>query len=157
MSRRRRALLEGTIDVMAQHVSVLLVDDLDGSVADRTVTFALDGRRYEIDLNADHERLLRAALEPFIDGARRAGRSEVSAHRRRTLSARDTRTGPPDREEGRTADSPPDGQPPTQPEVPATSPAVVPPAHFSNPVTHAATRRGTATRPGSVEIFTHRA
>ncbi len=41
---------------MAQKVQVLLVDDLDGGEADETVTFALDGKTYEIDLttaNAD--------------------------------------------------------------------------------------------------------
>ena len=31
---------------------VSLVDDLDGSDADQTVTFGIDGRSYEIDLSA---------------------------------------------------------------------------------------------------------
>ena len=35
---------------VAQKVQVLLVDDLDGGEADETVTFALDGKTYEIDL-----------------------------------------------------------------------------------------------------------
>ena len=34
---------------MAQKVEVVLVDDLDGSPADETVNFALDGRNYESD------------------------------------------------------------------------------------------------------------
>jgi hypothetical protein len=142
---------------MAQQLSVLLVDDLDGSVADRTVAFALDGRRYEIDLNADNERLLRAALEPFIACARRPARSADSDRRQRIHSARGTASRPPDREERRSADPPPDGQSPAQPEVAAAAAARVPPAQFSNPATHAATRLGTAAKPGSVEIFTHRA
>jgi Lsr2 len=137
---------------MAQHVSVLLVDDLDGSTADRTVAFALDGRRYEIDLNAENERLLRAALEPFIAGARRAARPAAGSGRRRDHSPRTTQSSPP--EQTRATDAPPEDQPPA---AQATAAAAVPPAHFSNPSTHAATRLGTAARPGSVEIFTHRA
>ena len=36
---------------MAQKVEVHLEDDLDGGPADDTVTFALDGKDYEIDLS----------------------------------------------------------------------------------------------------------
>ncbi len=36
---------------MAQKVQVVLIDDIDGGDADETVTFALDGVTYEIDLN----------------------------------------------------------------------------------------------------------
>ena len=39
---------------MAQKVQVLLVDDLDGGPAEETVSFALDGVTYEIDLNAQN-------------------------------------------------------------------------------------------------------
>ena len=39
-------------DIMAQEVIITLSDDLDGSAADETITFALDGAAYEIDLNA---------------------------------------------------------------------------------------------------------
>ena len=31
-----------------------VIDDLDGSAAEGTVRFGLDGTEYEIDLNADH-------------------------------------------------------------------------------------------------------
>lgn len=34
---------------MAQRVQVLFEDDIDGSVAEETVTFGLDGSLYEID------------------------------------------------------------------------------------------------------------
>ena len=44
--------------------SIVLEDDLDGSVADETVTFALDGVTYEIDLNAKNAGELRDALAP---------------------------------------------------------------------------------------------
>ena len=41
---------------MAQKVQTLFVDDLDGSVAEGTVRFGLDGAEYEIDLDAEHAR-----------------------------------------------------------------------------------------------------
>ncbi|MGA9748848.1 MAG: Lsr2 family protein, partial [Nocardioides sp.] len=44
---------------MAQRVHVVLVDDLDGSDADETVTFGLDGVDYEIDLTDAHAAALR--------------------------------------------------------------------------------------------------
>ena len=58
---------------MAQKVQVLLIDDLDGSEADGTVRFGLDGTEYEIDLNAGHARALRDALSRYVQAARRAG------------------------------------------------------------------------------------
>nr|MDQ6937124.1 Lsr2 family protein [Actinomycetota bacterium] len=36
---------------MAQRMHVVLEDDLDGTTAEETVSFALDGPAYEIDLN----------------------------------------------------------------------------------------------------------
>lgn len=51
-----------------------LIDDLDGtSEADRTVVFAADGVVYAIDLAEQNIGKLRAALEPYIGGARRVG------------------------------------------------------------------------------------
>ncbi|MET9958933.1 Lsr2 family protein [Streptomyces sp. NPDC006326] len=58
---------------MAQKVQVLLVDDLDGGEADETVTFALDGKTYEIDLTTANAEKLRGALEQFIKSGRRTG------------------------------------------------------------------------------------
>lgn len=58
---------------MAQKVSIVLVDDIDGTDAEETVTFALDGREYEIDLNAKNAAKLRDALAPYLGHARRAG------------------------------------------------------------------------------------
>lgn len=51
---------------MAQKVEVVLVDDLDGSVAKETVTFGLDSRFYEIDLSEEHTAELRELLKPYI-------------------------------------------------------------------------------------------
>lgn len=58
---------------MAQKVQVLLVDDLDGGEADETVTFALDGKSYEIDLNTGNADKLREALADFVKAGRRTG------------------------------------------------------------------------------------
>ncbi|MFE9385153.1 Lsr2 family protein [Streptomyces sp. NPDC007025] len=58
---------------MAQKVQVLLVDDLEGGEADETVTFALDGKSYEIDLTTANADKLRSALEPYLKGGRRTG------------------------------------------------------------------------------------
>jgi Lsr2 len=57
--------------IVAQHVDVKLVDDLDGSEATETVSFGLDGRQFEIDLSTDNAAQLRAALASFVAAARR--------------------------------------------------------------------------------------
>ena len=58
---------------MAQKTQVILVDDVDGSEANQTVTFALDGVTYEIDLNDEHAAALRESLEEWVGKARRTG------------------------------------------------------------------------------------
>ncbi len=58
---------------MAQRVHVVLVDDLDGSDADETVTFGLDGVDYEIDLNDEHAAALREAFALYVGHGRRTG------------------------------------------------------------------------------------
>ncbi len=58
---------------MAQRVNVILVDDIDDSDAAETVTFALDGVDYEIDLSEQHAEELRAALSLYVGHARRTG------------------------------------------------------------------------------------
>jgi nucleoid-associated protein Lsr2 len=60
---------------MAQKVQTLFIDDLDGSEAEGTVRFGLDGAEYEIDLNAEHARELRDALARYVGAARRAAGS----------------------------------------------------------------------------------
>jgi hypothetical protein len=57
---------------MAQKVQTLFIDDLDGSAAEGTVRFALDGTEYELDLNAEHAQQLRGALAAYMRAARRA-------------------------------------------------------------------------------------
>jgi len=58
---------------VAQRTILELVDDLDGGKADETVTFALDGVEFEIDLSADHAEQLRDTLAEFVGHARRIG------------------------------------------------------------------------------------
>jgi Lsr2 len=57
---------------MAQNVIIELEDDLDGGPADETLTFALDGRDYEIDLSAANAQKLREALHPYATAGRKA-------------------------------------------------------------------------------------
>jgi hypothetical protein len=58
---------------MAQKVQTLFIDDLDGSEADGTVRFGLDGTEYEIDLNTKHAQELRDALSRYLSASRRVG------------------------------------------------------------------------------------
>ncbi len=60
---------------MARQVITLLTDDLDGSEADRTVEFGLDGVNYTIDLSDKNAGKLRKVLEPYIAAGTRVGRS----------------------------------------------------------------------------------
>ena len=66
---------------MAQKVQVLLVDDLDGGEASETVSFALDGSSYEIDLSGKNAEELRDAFAKYVGAARKAGRSTASSGR----------------------------------------------------------------------------
>ena len=58
---------------MAQKIQTLFIDDLDGSEAEGTIRFGLDGTEYEIDLNAEHAQALRDVLARYVHAARRAG------------------------------------------------------------------------------------
>ena len=75
---------------MAQEVLVTLTDDLDGSDAEETIMFALDGASYEIDLNAKNAAALRKALDKYVRSARSASRSP-GARRSRTATRRPDR------------------------------------------------------------------
>lgn len=58
---------------MAQKVNVSFVDDLDGSEAEGTVVFGVDGKQYEIDLSESNAAKLRELFTPFVDAARKVG------------------------------------------------------------------------------------
>ena len=78
---------------MAQKVQVILVDDFDGGEADETVSFALDGISYEIDVSEANAEAIREALAPWLGHARRVGgrstvRSRSSAVKSRPAAER---------------------------------------------------------------------
>ena len=79
---------------MAQKHIVQLIDDLDGGTATETVSFALDGARFEIDLSAKNAAKLRDSLASYVAAARRApgrGPSRGGAGARRGRPARSDR------------------------------------------------------------------
>ena len=79
---------------MAQKVQTLFIDDLDGSAAEGTVRFGLDGTEYEIDLNAEHAQQLRDALAAYIKAGRRinsGSRRPARTGRRGSASGLNTR------------------------------------------------------------------
>ncbi len=63
---------------MAQRVSIQLVDDLDGKALPEgkgeTVSFAIDGVSYEMDLSLKHADALRGVLQDYIAVARKVSR-----------------------------------------------------------------------------------
>jgi hypothetical protein len=69
---------------LARKETIQLVDDIDGTDADETVEFGLDGVVYTIDLATPKAARLRAVLEEFrakarhIRGRRRPGRSAAA-------------------------------------------------------------------------------
>ncbi len=65
---------------MSQQVKVILVDDLDGGDAVETLSFALDGTAYEIDLNEGNADRFRDALAPYLGAARKSGRSAARSN-----------------------------------------------------------------------------
>jgi hypothetical protein len=79
---------------VAQKVQVLLVDDIDGGEASETVSFALDGTSYEIDLSEGNAKKMRDALAAYVGSARKAARVQGASRAGRS-SAR------PDREQTR--------------------------------------------------------
>lgn len=74
---------------MAKRIVESFVDDLDGSDAEGTTKFSLDGMSYEIDLSGSNRGKLEKALAPYITKARavRADRG-VRGRRAGSVSAR---------------------------------------------------------------------
>lgn len=68
---------------MAQKTVIQLVDDLDGTTLNngegKTVSFAIEGVSYEIDLSQAHVDELTKALAPYVEAGRKAnGRKSVA-------------------------------------------------------------------------------
>ncbi|MFI5776640.1 Lsr2 family protein [Nocardia sp. NPDC051570] len=75
---------------MARKVVVELVDDFDGkSPAEETVTFALDGVEYEIDLSLLNAGRLREMFEPWTGHGRKVGRGPRTSGPARPAAARE--------------------------------------------------------------------
>lgn len=62
------------VALMARKVQVFLQDDVDGGAATQTVSIAVDGTDYEIDLSDQNARKLRDALAPWVAAARPVGK-----------------------------------------------------------------------------------
>lgn len=67
---------------MAQRVEVVLIDDVDGGDAAETVTFAVDGVSYEIDLSESNAQKMRDSFSEWAGHARRRPGSSSRAVRR---------------------------------------------------------------------------
>lgn len=82
---------------MAKRVHVVLEDDLDGSAAEESVSFSLDGQAYEIDLNSANAHALRDTLSRYIGHARKAGSGSRAARPARARASAGPSTGTPAR------------------------------------------------------------
>ncbi|WP_033401708.1 histone-like nucleoid-structuring protein Lsr2 [Actinopolyspora mortivallis] len=76
---------------MAERIQVELVDDIDGSEAQQTVTFAMDGVTYEIDLSEQNARKLRELFGPYIKQARPAQQNNKQQRRTTRKQEREER------------------------------------------------------------------
>jgi hypothetical protein len=66
---------------MASRTIVLLEDDVDGSKADQTIEFGIDGTTYAIDLSNSNATKLRGALDGYINKARKvSGKRSTSGN-----------------------------------------------------------------------------
>lgn len=72
---------------MAQKQIVTLIDDLDATEASETVTFAIDGSTYEIDLSQKNAAALREALRRYMGAARKKGTQGTDVARNRVTIA----------------------------------------------------------------------
>ncbi|SFE59635.1 Lsr2 protein [Actinopolyspora alba] len=77
---------------MAERIQVELVDDIDGSEAQQTVTFAMDGVSYEIDLSEQNARNLRELFGPYIRQARTAQQQNNNRRQSRKQEREDRKT-----------------------------------------------------------------
>ncbi|MEW1956035.1 Lsr2 family protein [Kineococcus sp. NPDC059986] len=66
---------------MVQRTHTVLSDDVDGTEAEETVSFGLDGVSYEIDLSADNAAALRRAVALYVEHGRAVtSRRTATAH-----------------------------------------------------------------------------
>ncbi len=72
---------------MATVTMVSMVDDIDGSANAESVSFAIEGVSYEIDLSAANAKKLHDVLAPFVKHARRVGGRRTRGSRSAVRSA----------------------------------------------------------------------
>ena len=63
---------------MTRRLEVRLTDDIDGTPADETVSFGLDGSLYEIDLTAKRAGKFRSDLAKYVNSARKTSGGSVA-------------------------------------------------------------------------------
>ena len=78
---------------MAQVTTVRLVDDLDGTEADESISFALDGVALEIDLSNDNAAKLRGIFAPYVAAARRGDGQRARRAQRMSTGSTASRAG----------------------------------------------------------------
>jgi len=163
---------------MAQQRTVVLVDDLDGSQAQHTVAFSLDGQQYEIDLSAQNTERLHAALAPFMTKARittgpepkvrRTGRPRTAAQPKPAAQTEPQDAAPPAAVRPAVVAPPAAVAPPAVVTPAAVTPPVevtpaetaaaasrppVPAALFSDTTQQVASRAVTGLKPQTTELF----
>ncbi|NOJ63905.1 MULTISPECIES: histone-like nucleoid-structuring protein Lsr2 [unclassified Arthrobacter] len=69
-----------------QHVQVQLIDDLNGQKAQETVSFGIDGTKYEIDLTTQNAAQLRSILSDYVDQGRKAASDNRGQNMQQGLS-----------------------------------------------------------------------
>ena len=77
---------------MAREVIEKLIDDLDGGEATETVTFALDGTSYELDLSKKNAAAFRKSFDFYIKAGRRSSTGR-SRRRKATTSTNGSKRG----------------------------------------------------------------
>ena len=87
--------LTGVSTHVARQVIEKLIDDMDGGEAAETVSFALDGTAYDIDLSRKNAAALRKTFERYVKAARR---SKAAAGSPRRSNAQPTRGKKPARD-----------------------------------------------------------
>lgn len=71
---------------MAQVVVKTFIDDIDGSVAERTFAYTVDGTDYEIDLSADNIKEFNDAIAGFVESSRKAPRRSAGGSKQRVVN-----------------------------------------------------------------------
>ena len=73
---------------MAQKTQIIMTDDLDGSEATQTITFAFQGTSYEIDLNDEHAASIEESFAEWISNARKTTGSRSAGAPARSSAGR---------------------------------------------------------------------